>query len=149
MAQVKGWLRGLYISCPSPLLSAYPRFPSLHPPQSIHACPVTNDSGIQCSDSTCGSIRRDRISNHRGRWPKLLQRKKLSQQSTQVQQVVESLPASFLFFILLITVVQIFVFISWLSSMVSLLSASVPLKRSSSLSESSGNIMKTITRSAN
>ena len=79
----------------------------------------------------------------------MLQRKKtLSQQSIQVQQEVESLPTLFPFFILLITVVQIVALISWLSSMASLLSASVPLKRSSSLSESSGNIMKTITRSA-
>ena len=124
-------------------------------PRSIHTCPVTNNSGIQRGDSTRGSIRRDRISNRRGRWPKLLQRrkKKLSRQSTQVQQEVESLPTFFPFFILLITVVQIVAFIVMAIVTRNLAPVNIrPIEETittSSLSESSGNITKTITRSTN
>ena len=58
--------RSLHFMSFSPSL-CIPSFPfPPPPPRSIHTCPVTNDSGIQCSDSTRGSIRRDRISHRQG-----------------------------------------------------------------------------------
>ena len=90
--------RSLHFMSFSPSL-CIPSFPP--PPWSIHTCPVTTDRGVQCSDSTRGSIRRDRISHRHSRWPKLLQRKKkLSRQSTLWYSFVACV-ATYVFIILI------------------------------------------------